>query len=164
MAPASVAQIIRAPKRQPFSHKTVLFLAGTTATQGQEDWRRVVLEAIKGYPVTVLDPVRTDWDDSWVEDVEFDPFRKQVEWELDMQEEANTIAMFFDPSKEGMVSLLELGLCARSDKAIVACPRGYVKRGNVQLVCRRFGIRVVDSAEQLVQAVVDRISRETEGK
>lgn len=71
-----------------------------------------------------------------------------------MQETATLIAFYFDRDKPGTVSLLELGLCAgRSATTIVACPAGYSKRGNVQVVCARYSIQLVDSVEALAQAV-----------
>jgi hypothetical protein len=50
---------------------------------------------------------------------------------------------------------MELGLFAREgkEKLVVACPEGYWKRGNVQIVCGRYGIEVVDSAKELVEGV-----------
>jgi hypothetical protein len=53
--------------------------------------------------------------------------------------------------------LLELGLFARSGKMVVCCPGGYWRRGNVQIVCKRFGILLVDTLEELKNAVVDKL-------
>lgn len=163
MQSPATAQIIRAPERRTFRHATTLFLAGTTPRPGQPDWRAVVVEATAGLPVTLLDPVRPDWDGSWVEDVSFAPFREQVAWELDMQEAADLVAFFFHPHKDGMISLLELGLCARAShsvaRIVVACPPGYVKRGNVQMICQRFGLCLVESVEDLAAELAQRIRR-----
>ena len=73
-----------------------------------------------------------------------------------MQGKADLIAMFFDPESKAPVSLLELGLAAGEGKGrvIVGCPEGYWKRGNVQVVCRRFGIELVGSLEELRDAVL----------
>lgn len=155
-APPTVAQIVCAPQRPPLVHATKLFLAGTTPVQGSKvDWRQVVRDAVLDLPVTVLDPLRPDWDSSWKEDPSFLPFRQQVEWELEMQEQATLIAFYFDPAKEGMVSLLELGLCAgrAAVKAVVVCPPGYVKHGNVLVTCARYHIPVVETAEALAEVV-----------
>lgn len=74
-----------------------------------------------------------------------------------MQERADVVVVYFEPGTEGHVSLLELGLCARSEKALVACPEGYKKRGNVQAVCQRFGVRMVDSYEELRDELLRRL-------
>lgn len=161
MSTTAVAQIVCAPDRPALQHATRLFLAGTTPVKDKDgttpvvDWRHVVRTATHDLPVTVFDPLRADWDASWVEDPAFPPFRQQVDWELEMQEQASLLAFFFDPGREGSVSLLELGLCAGrgTAQAIVGCPAGYVKRGNVQMVCARYGILLVDSAEALAAEV-----------
>lgn len=169
MAPAfsggTVAQIVCAPDRPEFHHVTRLFLAGTTPPDDGTgkppvDWRQSVRAAVSDMPVTVFDPLRPDWDDTWTEDPDFHPFRQQVDWELEMQEQATLIAFFFDPGREGHISLMELGLCASrkgTQQAIVGCPPGYKKRGNVQMVCARHGILLVDSAEALAEALAEAV-------
>ncbi len=147
------SQVISPPARPPFAHPKSIFLAGTTV---KTDWRASLKATLAHLPVTILDPFRSDWDGSWKEDISFKPFREQVEWELDMQDKADLIVVYFHPETMAPVSLLELGLCTRSGKAIVACPAGYWKRGNVQVVCRRFDIPLVESYEQLVDEVMKR--------
>ncbi|KAL4913388.1 hypothetical protein BDW62DRAFT_192705 [Aspergillus aurantiobrunneus] len=95
-------------------------------------------------PVKIYNPNRADWDSSWREDINFVPFRQQVEWELDKQDKADIIILFFHPATQAPISLLELGICAQvPGKAIVVCPEGYWKRGYVQVVCERFGVEMV---------------------
>jgi hypothetical protein len=56
------------------------------------------------------------------------------------------------------VSLLELGLCARvPGKAVVFCPKGYWKRGNVQIVCNKFGLELVENHDGLKEAIMKRL-------
>jgi hypothetical protein len=74
-----------------------------------------------------------------------------------MLEAADAIAMHMAPDKDAPISLLEMGLFARSGKMIVACPEGFYKRGNVQVVCQRFGVELVNSLEELVEGIVRRI-------
>lgn len=77
-------------------------------------------------PVTIYNPYRSDWDSSWHEDINFAPYREQVEWELEKQEKADIIVIYFYPASHAPVSLLELGLCARvPGKIIVVYPEGY---------------------------------------
>jgi hypothetical protein len=53
--------------------------------------------------------------------------------------------------------LLELGLFARSGKVVACCPEGFWRRGNVEVVCRRYGVPVVSDLAELVQAVRGRL-------
>jgi hypothetical protein len=77
-----------------------------------------------------------------------------VEWELEMQERADLVVVYFHLESLAPISLLELWLRARSGKVIAACPEGYRKRGNVQAICHRYGHTLVNSGEELRAAVV----------
>jgi hypothetical protein len=62
-------------------------------------------------------------------------------------------AMFFAPATKAPITLLELGLFARSGKLLVGCPVGFWRRGNVEVVCARYGIPLVDSLTALIDLV-----------
>ncbi|KAJ5809271.1 uncharacterized protein N7503_001489 [Penicillium pulvis] len=152
-------QVIYAPSNEAPRGVKSVFLAGTTNKVDNRDWRELLSTALSDVPVTIYNPCRSDWDGSWHEDIDFAPYREQVEWELEKQEEADIIVIFFHPATQAPVSLLELGLCARvPGKAIVVCPEGYWKRGNVQIVCKKFGVEMVDTGEGLREAVVKRLA------
>lgn len=74
-----------------------------------------------------------------------------------MQEAADVIAMYFDPDTKAPITLLELGLFARTGKMIVACPEGFWKKGNVEIVCGRYGIECLGSLDELGRAIVRRL-------
>jgi len=74
-----------------------------------------------------------------------------------MLEASEVIAMYMGPESQAPISLLELGLFARSGKMVVACPEGFWRRGNVQVVCARFGVELVDSLEELIQGIERRL-------
>ncbi|KAF3480041.1 uncharacterized protein GIQ15_05388 [Arthroderma uncinatum] len=118
-------QVINAPSDEAPRNATSVFLAGTTSRVDARDWREVICTALSDTPVTIYNPYRADWDSSWREDINFAPYREQVEWELEKQERANIVVVYFHPSTQAPVSLLEFGLCARTPgKAIVVCPEG----------------------------------------
>lgn len=153
------SQVIYAPSAERPRGLASVFLAGTTSkVDAEPDWRGTLATLLADRPVTLLNPYRADWDASWREDVDFSPYREQVEWELTRQDEADVVVVYFHPATQAPVSLLELGLCARvPGKAVVLCPPGYWKRGNVLMVCRRYGIEVVESIEGLRDAIVKRL-------
>lgn len=151
-------QLIRAPSENDPRFARSVFLAGTTTTVDGHNWREVVTTALFEVPITIYDPCRKDWDSSWREDIDFAPYREQVEWELDKQEKADIVVLYFHPATEAPISLLELGLCARvPGKGIVLCHEGYTKRGNVQIVCRRYGVELVDDVDDLKEAIMKRL-------
>ncbi|KAI1403942.1 hypothetical protein F4819DRAFT_484186 [Hypoxylon fuscum] len=139
-------RVIKAPSREPFGNRPIsVFLAGITTRTEDGDLREALIECLADCPLTFIDPYRPDWDSSWREDITCAPFREQVEWELDMQEKADVVVVYFHPATDAPISLLELGLCASTNKkTIVMCPEGYKKRGNVQIVCERHQIEIVE--------------------
>jgi hypothetical protein len=142
-------KIIKAPSPLDISGKSV-FLAGSIEMGAAENWQERVERTLRDYPVTILNPRRDDWDGSWVQDIKNPRFREQVEWELDALEQSSVIAMYFDPSTKSPISLLELGLFAQSGKLFVCCPDGFWRKGNVQIVCRRYRVPLYQTLDDLI--------------
>jgi hypothetical protein len=148
------AVVVNSPVRRP---KTALdigpsvFLAGSIEMGGAEDWQVLAIAALSDAASVIYNPRRPDWDPAW--SVSAAPeFRRQVDWELDMLDHADLIAIYFDPTTQAPVTLLELGLMARTkpDRIHLSCPEGFWRKANVDAVCRREGIRTYpDLAEML---------------
>ncbi|KAH8697962.1 hypothetical protein BGW36DRAFT_379748 [Talaromyces proteolyticus] len=154
----AMSQVLFAPSEEASTGVITVFLAGTTTKVDKIDWRDTVTNSLLGLPITIYNPHRPDWDSSWQEDISYPPFRNQVLWELDKQEKADIVVFYFHPATTAMVSLLEFGLSARAPgKSIVVCPEGYCKRGNVQLVCEKFGVQMVEKMETIQQLVRSRV-------
>ena len=151
------ARVILAPDRTTEIVGKSVFLAGSIDMGEAIDWQAATIEALADRPITILSPRRTDWDGSWPQDAAFAPFREQVEWELDMLDRADVIMLFFASGSKSPISLLELGLYAKSKRIVVGCPAGFYRRGNVQIVCERCGIEMVDSFEELLKAAERRL-------
>ena len=153
-------QVIHAPKRTESTGEKSVFLAGTTDPK-DVDWRMSLAASLSQLPITVYNPYRPDWTSEWKEDIDYPPFREQVEWELDMQEKADLVFVYYQAHTLAPISLLELGLCAgaltKEKKVIVVCDPGYEKRGNVQLVCERRGILCLDKMDRGLVAAVKEI-------
>ncbi|HEX6987216.1 MAG TPA: nucleoside 2-deoxyribosyltransferase domain-containing protein [Planctomycetaceae bacterium] len=130
-----------------------VFLAGSIEQGQAEDWQGVVTRALSDLEVTVLNPRRDEWDASWVQSIENPQFRGQVEWELAGLERATVVAMYFAPATKAPVTLLELGLTAPTGRLVVCCPEGYWRKGNVEVVCARYGVPLVATLEELVAEV-----------
>ncbi|KAH9218237.1 hypothetical protein DL95DRAFT_385643 [Leptodontidium sp. 2 PMI_412] len=145
-------RVVMAPNRYIKDQPTV-FLSGSIDAP-PATWQSLLTAALSHLPVTILNPHRADWDSTWREEIDFPPFNEQVNWELDAMETADVVAVFFNPTSPAPITLMELGLFARGKKMVVACPKGYWKRGNVQIVCRRFGVEVVDNVGELADRVV----------
>lgn len=161
MSSVQRSQIIRAPSEEPVNNVKSLFLAGTTTSVGNVDWRESLSASLSKYPITIFNPNRPDWDNTWREDIAFDPYREQVLWELDKQDKAELVVVYFHPATVAPISLLEFGLSARTPGKVVAvAPQGYSKRGNVQIVCHKYGIDCLDDIEKLHETVINKLSLE----
>lgn len=136
-----------------------VFLAGSIEMGAADDWQASLTASLADLDVAVLNPRRDAWDASWRQSIDEPRFRAQVEWELDGLERAALVAMWFAPDTRAPVTLLELGLTARAAKLIVGCPEGYWRRGNVDVVCARFGAPLCDAWGPFAAAVRERAAR-----
>ncbi len=144
--------IIYPPNPIPEKGNTI-FLAGSIEQDHAENWQENLMKHIDNQDVIILNPRRKDWDESWKEEIENPLFFEQVEWELKGQERADLIVMYFDPKTQSPISLLELGLFAQTKKMLVCCPKGYWKKGNVDIVCRRYQIPQVENLYNLIENI-----------
>lgn len=128
-----------------------LFLAGSIEMDDAPRWQDQLIAALADTDVVVLNPRRDAWDSGWEQRMRCEPFRGQVEWELEGLERAERVCFYFAPGTKSPISLLELGLLARSGRAIVCCPEGFWRRGNVEIVCARYGIALVEDLDALAE-------------
>jgi hypothetical protein len=135
-----------------------VFLAGSIEMGAAERWQGRVEEALHDLDAVILNPRREMWDASWAQSIANPPFREQVEWELAGLERAAVVAMYFDPATRAPITLLELGLCARGGRLVVCCPEGYWRRGNVEVVCRRYAIPLYSDLEAMVAEIRRRVT------
>lgn len=135
-----------------------IFLAGSIEMGKAIDWQSALALALCDLPITILNPRRGDWDSSWKQDISNHEFKEQVDWEMDHLNKADVIALYFQPDTLSPISLLELGMHAQSTgiagkKLVVCCPEGFWRRGNVQMVCHRYGVELVGTREELIEKV-----------
>ena len=131
--------VIKAPNPIP-PHRAAVFLAGSIEMGAAEDWQSEATRLLSESGWVVLNPRRDDWDSTWEQSIKNPQFREQVEWELAALDFAEAIILYFSPETKSPISLLELGLHAESDKLLVVCPDGFWRKGNVDIVCRKYGI------------------------
>lgn len=150
----STAVVVTAPEPLVSAPNTTsIFLAGSIEQGAAADWQRALIGALADAPVTIFNPRRARWDASWPQSAADPRFREQVQWELDALERADVIAMYLDPATRAPVSLLELGLFARSKRMVVCCPDGFWRKGNVEIVCERYDVDTVGSLDELAREV-----------
>ena len=141
---------IQAPNKLSEAKNTLIFLAGSIEMGTAEKWQEKVINDCIDAPVTFLNPRRDDWDSTWNQSFNDSNFNQQVNWELNAMEKSDLIVMYFDPNSKSPITLLELGLHARSGKLIVCCPDGFWRKGNVDIVCEKYGVKMVPSLDELI--------------
>ncbi len=153
-----MATIVKPPAPLDLATQPVsVFLAGSIEMGQAEPWQRLVEQALADREITIFNPRREQWDASWEQSIHNPTFREQVHWELQAQERASLIAMYFAPSTKAPITLLELGLSARSGRLLVCAPPGYWRRGNIQVVCDHYQIPLYQTLPELIEAVRERV-------
>jgi len=151
LPPASIGPALHSDYR--------IFLAGSIemglATQWQNTFIRALNDTTSKRNVydtyTFLNPRRSDWDSEWKQGIEEPQFYQQVTWELDALDKATHIVMFLEPGTKSPISLLELGLYAATGKLLVVCPEGFWRKGNVDIVCNRYGVLQFPNLDSVVE-------------
>ena len=149
-----MATVFKPPMPPLIGEKKSVFLAGTIDNGKSADWQADVEVALADLDIAILNPRRNDWDSSWEQTIENEEFRVQVEWELDGLEQVDSILMYFAPNSLSPITLLELGLFARSKKVILISPSGFWRRGNLEVVANRFNIPLYDNLEEGISALI----------
>lgn len=144
-------------KFQKTEHNCSVFLAGSIEMGKAEDWQKRIVHHFIKTEVTLFNPRRDDWDSSWTQEQSNPQFNYQVNWEMNRLEEADIIFMYFSPETKSPISLLELGLHA-NDNMIVCCPKGFWRKGNVDIVCTRYGIPLFENLEDAIGALSTKIN------
>jgi hypothetical protein len=162
--------MIKAPDTVNFHiwNNFTIFLAGSIEQGSAEDWQEQLAKGVEQYyNLTLINPRRDSWNSDWKQDINNPQFREQVEWELDCLEDCDLIIMYFQPGSKSPISLLEFGMYAKSSKMIVCCPDGFWRKGNVEVVCAKYKIELLNSMEKLIEVtnkIMKRNSREIEIK
>lgn len=154
-----MARLFKPP--QPIPHQPgerSLFLAGSIEMGRAINWQAEVENALQALNILIFNPRRDDWDETWEQHRDNPQFREQVTWELTAQEQADLIAMYFAPDTKSPITLLELGLFAQSGKLLVCCPDGFWRKGNVDIVCQRYGVPLIEDLVTLIETVKQRFA------
>lgn len=132
-----------------------LFLAGSIEMGAAVNWQQEAIECLQDRVSIIYNPRRDDWDASWEQDIANPQFNAQVNWELDMIAKADLVAFHFCAGTKSPITLMELGIVSalKPKQAVVACPEGYWRRGNVEIVCERAGVAFCDTLEQMIEWV-----------
>ena len=127
-----------------------VFLAGTIDNGDSLNWQdKVIIELINlGVSCEVFNPRREHWNPNPTKE----EMERQIKWEQNHLDSADIIAMVLLDDSKSPISLLELGLYARTKKLIVFCTPSFYRFDNVRLTCEKYNIELVQELHPLVIA------------
>ena len=121
-----------------------VFLAGTIDGGDSADWQAEAEQFfVRNGGWLVFNPRQKEWHPEREGEMDY-----QVNWELSHLEEADVILMYFADGSKSPITLLELGLHARSGKLRVVCTEKFYRYDNVRITCARYGIIIYPSIEE----------------
>lgn len=141
------------PPEAPTYRDYSVFLAGSIEMGKAVQWQKLMATYLSDLPITVNNPRRGQWDPNVTKEAKDADFRHQVEWELAALEKADVICFFFDATTISPVTMMELGLWAKSKKVVVCCDKRFWRAGNIHIVCERYGVPFVETFVDLVPAI-----------
>lgn len=127
-----------------------VFLAGTIDNGNSLNWQdKVIVELINlGVSCEVFNPRRERWNPNPTKE----EMEKQIKWEQEHLDKSDIIAMVLLDNSKSPISLLEMGLYAKSKKLIVFCTPKFYRFDNVRLTCEKYHIPLVQDLHPLVIA------------
>lgn len=140
---------------------TGLYLGGTIGVAKTDDWREKVKDAIKDADgLTVFDPVIADWVRVRNSKERKFNLHKQINWELEAQEESDYIVYYFSPTAKASFAFLELGFFATMNNSsqsamniLVCCPKGFWKKDYIDVFCDRYNIDKVETFSEMIEII-----------
>lgn len=150
--------------------KKKVFLAGSIEMGAAEEWQETIIKHLKLLgsleDLVIFNPRRKNWDANWVQSINNPEFNEQVTWEMDQLDKADLIFFNFCKDTKSPISLLELGLMAhystpkafmhfqlKAKEIIVCCPDGFWRKGNVEMVCARYNLKLYNHFSQALQGL-----------
>jgi hypothetical protein len=151
--------VLTPPQRMNAGNQIVVFLAGSIEMGAAKEWQQQAIDLFDSMipeeqrsDYLILNPRRPDWDSSWKQDYEDPQFYQQVKWELKGLKDADYVLVYFDPATKSPISLLELG--AFYNKAVVVCPEGFWRKGNIDIFCEEFNVKQVPDLKSAVEQII----------
>jgi len=135
-----------------------IFLAGSIEMGKAKDWQTEVIEKLEPYEGIILNPRRADWDATWEQSISNPNFKEQVQWEWWYLQMANYKFFHFEPDTLSPITFGEFTRHYDSENVIVSCPKGWWRRGNVEILSDLAGIPVHDSLEEATDALIKKLS------
>ena len=145
-------------ENQESKNKSV-FLAGTIDNGNSLNWQdKTIIELNNlGFDCDIYNPRREHWNPNY----SIDDLVNQIKWEQYHLDKADIIIMVLQDDSKSPISLLELGLYAKSKKIIVFCTPNFYRWHNVKLTCDKYKIELIQDLNPLIIAnkIISKLKR-----
>ena len=128
-----------------------VFLAGTIDNGDSLNWQNKTIIELMNLGINdieIYNPRREHWNPNPSKE----EMECQIKWEQEYLDKADFIAMVLLDDSKSSISLLVLGLYAKSNKLMVFCTPDFYRWDNVRLTCEKYNIQLVESTHPLVIA------------
>jgi hypothetical protein len=156
-------KVITPPQRFGPDAVVTIFLAGSIEMGQAKEWQKEAIQLLEEavpedqhHLYQILNPRRPDWDSTWEQKYENPHFYQQVKWERKGLQRANFVLMVFDPATKSPVTLMELG--EFYERAIIVCPEGFWRKGNVDIFCEDNNVPQKDTLIQAIDYIIENSS------
>lgn len=126
-----------------------VFLAGTIDNGDSLNWQdKTIIELINlgTKNINIYNPRREHWPSKdQHQEIEY-----QIKWEQEHLDKSDLIIMVLLDDSKSPISLLEMGLYAKSNKLIVFCTPNFYRWDNVRLTCEKYNIPLIQDLNPLV--------------
>lgn len=141
-----------------------IFLAGSIDNGKSINWQENITKLINKIDpkINILNPRRPDWDAYSEQSIQNNYFFQQVNWELDNLDIADIVIFYFAPNSVSPITLMELGnrLAENKNKnqsIIVYCPEDFWRKGNVDIICKRYNVKVYSKEDDFYLNLIEKI-------
>ena len=147
-------KVVKAPTDWSQTAGPRVFVSGSSGTGLSVNWRVGLARLLDGTPGTLVTPCREERGPSG------EVTKSGMgDWDLEARESCDIIVFYFDETVKSPIALLELGLSAIEEKAVVSCPRGFWCYAAVKLTCDYYQIPMVPDLESLAEWVSIAVER-----
>jgi hypothetical protein len=141
---------VKAPDTYQKHLKYTIFLAGAIDRGSAEDWQKKVARALDDLDILVLNPRRDDWDASWEQCATCEPFRSQVLWEIEAQEDSDMNIFVFTKDSKAPITFFELGAFGTRKDAMICAEEGFYRQANLDIYAEHFDIPIYHNIDELI--------------
>jgi hypothetical protein len=137
-----------------------VFLAGTIEMGNSPNWQQAFINRFNDEDAISFYNPRRSSGFSGEQSLQNDDFVSQVNWEIENIDSADIVIMYITAESKSPISLLEFGYCLGNDDIehfIVACEPGFWRRGNIEVMCNRFGIPLFDDLDDVESVLLSKI-------